>query len=306
VKLRREGNDVRAEGYFSRAYELAKTPRTAAQLGLVELAIGEFAEAEARLSEALGARSAWVAEHKETLEKSLALARKNLVRVELTPVPEGATYAMGGGEPRPVPSDGALWVSAGKAVVVRVASPDQEPVELRIEGKAGETRTVAFPGSAASTPARALAAPAPPPPETIATVPPREALPVPAPPAAPSAPPEDGGGGDGRGAKIGGAVLAGVGVASAIAGVVLYAKGSSKLDEYRRAVNSDGQIPWNPDDENWKTMQTAGIVAIAAGGAAIVGGAALFLLAGPTAPRAEGVAFVASPHAAGLCYHGAF
>src|SRR6476659_9962930 len=37
--LRQRGDNERAHGYFKRAYEIARTGRTAAQLGLVEMAI---------------------------------------------------------------------------------------------------------------------------------------------------------------------------------------------------------------------------------------------------------------------------
>src|SRR5512138_3799471 len=46
IELRRRGDDARAHGYFKRAYELSKTPRAAAQLGLVDQAVGRFAEAD--------------------------------------------------------------------------------------------------------------------------------------------------------------------------------------------------------------------------------------------------------------------
>jgi hypothetical protein len=41
IELRRAGQDARAEGYFRRTYQLAATSRTAAQLGLCELAVGD-------------------------------------------------------------------------------------------------------------------------------------------------------------------------------------------------------------------------------------------------------------------------
>jgi hypothetical protein len=43
VELRRKGQNALAQGYFKRAYAIAHTPRSAAQLGLVEHALGYFA-----------------------------------------------------------------------------------------------------------------------------------------------------------------------------------------------------------------------------------------------------------------------
>ena len=60
VELRRQGKDAKAEGYMRRAYQLAATPRTAAQLGLVEVAVKNYLDAEAHLSEALRGKIRWL------------------------------------------------------------------------------------------------------------------------------------------------------------------------------------------------------------------------------------------------------
>src|SRR4051812_16035681 len=59
--LRRAGKDERALPLLRKAYDLAGTPRTAAQLGLVEVALGYRLEAERHLSESLASpRDVWV------------------------------------------------------------------------------------------------------------------------------------------------------------------------------------------------------------------------------------------------------
>ena len=61
---------------FEKAYQISRTPRTAAQLGLCELELGDFVEAERHLNEALAEpEHPWVKKNKATLKKSLETAR---------------------------------------------------------------------------------------------------------------------------------------------------------------------------------------------------------------------------------------
>src|SRR5262252_5115498 len=64
IALRRAGEDARAYGYFKRAYEISKTPRTTAQLGLASQAVGKFSEAELLLSAALETDDPWVQQNR--------------------------------------------------------------------------------------------------------------------------------------------------------------------------------------------------------------------------------------------------
>jgi len=300
VKLRREGQDARAEGYFKRAYELAKTSRTAAQLGLAELAVGEFAEAELHLSEALAAKDAWVNEHLKALEGGRKTARQHLLRVELLSVPSGsgATYALGGGSPVGVPADGVLWLAPATATL-RVAAPGRRPFEVRVDGREGEIRRIAVELPEQKESVKAVSIPVPP---VAPAAPVREPAPAATVALAPQ-PDTD----EGRGLRIGGYALASVGIAAEIAGVILYMEGSSRLNEYRTAVNSNGQIAWNPRDESWKTLRQGGVACFVAGGAAIAGGVAL-LIAGSVSERpGEGkVSLVTGPGLGGVSLRGAF
>ena len=53
VELRHQGHDVRALPLFQKAYGMTRTPRTAGQLGLCEMAMGYWLDAENHLGEAL-------------------------------------------------------------------------------------------------------------------------------------------------------------------------------------------------------------------------------------------------------------
>jgi tetratricopeptide (TPR) repeat protein len=79
VKLRGSDNTARALPLFEQAYQVSRTPRTAAQLGLCELELGYFVEAERYLGEALAAPDhPWVAKNKGALKKSLETARASI------------------------------------------------------------------------------------------------------------------------------------------------------------------------------------------------------------------------------------
>jgi len=153
VKLRRRGDNTRAEGYFLRAYQLAATPRTAAQLGLAELALGEFLEAETHLSEALGRRDAWVSEHRQAIEDGRGAARKHLVRVELAPLPAETTVSNAGAPAVTAPGDGVIWLAPGKATTLRLEAPGHKGTVLQVEGAEGETRHVSVDMPAVPPPA---------------------------------------------------------------------------------------------------------------------------------------------------------
>src|SRR5262249_947064 len=91
VEMRRKGDDLKAHGYFQRAYDLARTPRGAAQLGLADLAIADSLAAEQHLSEALRSTDPWVAHNRTLLETSRDKARKTLGAVTVRGAPDKTT-----------------------------------------------------------------------------------------------------------------------------------------------------------------------------------------------------------------------
>jgi hypothetical protein len=83
VEPRRKGEHTRAYRYLKRAYDLARTPRSAAQLGLVEHARGPYSDAEVLLGEALATSDPWVGQNRPRLESSRNFVRSKLGRVEI-------------------------------------------------------------------------------------------------------------------------------------------------------------------------------------------------------------------------------
>jgi hypothetical protein len=269
VKLRRQGRDSRAEGYFKRAYELAATPRTAAQLGLVELALQEYAPAQAHLDESLRNADAWVREHHQVLEDGVTSARTHLLRVEIAGAPGGTTFTANGGDAGRLPADGVLWLTPDAPTVLALEAPGHKSASVRAEGHAGETKRV----SVDMSPPEASVAPAPVETPVVVASPPAESAGAPQPEAAPPAAPSD----HGRALRVGGIVVGAVGVVTDVVGVVLLSQGLSKRDDTVNASNSNGAVPWNPSDRDWETLRNSGVGCLVGGSIALAAGVGLFV-----------------------------
>src|SRR5438309_7479013 len=91
VELRHQGHDVRALPLFQKAYGMTRTPRTAGQLGLCEMAMGYWLDAENHLSEALNdPQHPWVSRNLGDLTGALASVRTNIGDVVVGGGPVGA------------------------------------------------------------------------------------------------------------------------------------------------------------------------------------------------------------------------
>jgi hypothetical protein len=160
VQLRGQDQTARALPLFEKAYKLSRTPRTAGQLGLCELELGNYAEAELHLAEALATPThPWIAKNKTTLKQQLDVARANVGELALTVTPATAEVRLDD-----KPSDKALRgvpIHLKKGPVdVEVRAPGYQPVRQTIIIVAGkrEERTyalVAEPPPLATVPAAA-------------------------------------------------------------------------------------------------------------------------------------------------------
>ena len=162
VKLRAHDSAPQALPLFEKAYQVSRTPRTAAQLGLCEQDLGYFVEAERYLTEALAAPDhPWVAKNKATLKKSLDTARASIGELALTLSPAGAEVSLNG-----KPVDKALLgapLRLGKGPVdVEVRAAGYQPARetVTIAGGKREPRTYALVPEPAKPAAPLLVAPA--------------------------------------------------------------------------------------------------------------------------------------------------
>jgi hypothetical protein len=128
VALRKQGEDAKAHGYFQRAYDLAHTPRTAAQLGLCDLAVGRWIEAEVHLGESLDSSDPWVNNQRAALDQGRAKARAKLGKVVISGAAPGSTVTATGRPPTRLADDGQVWVAPG-SVHVKVEAPGFRSVE---------------------------------------------------------------------------------------------------------------------------------------------------------------------------------
>jgi hypothetical protein len=276
VEMRRRGDDLKAHGYFQRAYDLARTPRVAAQLGFADLAIADNLAAEQHLSEALRSIDPWVAQNRTLIETSRDKARKSLGVVTLRGAPDKTTVEVANHPAIPLPADATVWVPAGGAEL-RFAAPNREPWTRQVTVATGATATL----EVEAPPARPPAAPeagGPP-------VAPPPAVPLPVPPE-PS---------DRSWQRTAGWAAGGAGVVLVAGGVGALLIHASKINDFNgvtNAPNAKGQCDKSLPNagggpcqglldsaNSWSTLAVVGFVA---GGAALAGAVVLHL----TAPRA--------------------
>ena len=135
VELRRRHDDEAAVREFQKAYDLVRSPRAAAQLGLAEQALGRWEDAERHVDEALHTPTdAWVAKNRTTLEESLGTIQAHLGRVEVIGDPAGAEVSVNGRSVGKLPLD-PVKVSAG-----------QVDVEMHASGYVSAQRTLSIVG----------------------------------------------------------------------------------------------------------------------------------------------------------------
>ena len=122
IELRRLGDDQAAVREFKKAYDLERSPRVAAQLGLAEQAIGRWAEAAVNVGEALHSPAdPWVVKNRKTLDQTLALIKTHVGRVEVVGEPQAAENVNGRAAGR-IPTAEPILVNAGE-VDVEVKAP---------------------------------------------------------------------------------------------------------------------------------------------------------------------------------------
>jgi hypothetical protein len=257
VQLRKQGDDEKAKELFQRAYTISKTPRAAAQLGLVEDALKHFEASQGFLSEALEAHEPWIEAHRKVLEDTLADVRKQLARIEIVGAAPGTTVVLGDGRSLALPANGTLWLAPG-SIAMRIESPGSNSVTRLADAKPGDHVTIDV-----SAPLASKTTVAPPP------------APAPSTPEAPTPKPaevDD----PGRHLRIAGLATGAAGVALGVTGVVLYQIAGTKLDHIKGAIGGGGS--WSNSDRDWQTYDHAGVGLMIGGGVAVAAGATMYFL----------------------------
>jgi hypothetical protein len=295
VQLRRKGDEAKAHGYFQRAYDLARTPRSAAQLGLSDLAIKQWLPAEIHITEALDAPDPWVESIKASLMKSRASARAHLGKIEIEGVPPDAEIEATDRPRTKLPASGALYFAPGP-VHVRIQAVGFEAFTQDTAVEAGGTTRLHVAMARIETPP-------PPPPEK--KVPERR---IATDDGARAGGHKDGGTirithheppkDDGRPLRITGIAVAGVGVAAGVTGFVLRSMATTKINN-AMSDYANGRL-YNPANSNYQTLDGAGVGLMIGGGVALAGGVVAYILGLQQSPHEPTVAVSAGRDGAGV------
>jgi hypothetical protein len=313
VELRAQKKDERALPLFEKAYQVSRSPRTAGQLGLVELALGYFVDAEKYLGEALASPDhPWVAKNLSTLNAQLATAKSQIGELYIIGEPAGADVLVNGKPVGKLPLSGPVRLDKGRV-----------DVQVRAPGYVGSSDTVTIAGGRREDRSyrlqREAVAVAPPPPvvapaakempRPVETTPPSVAVPPPpagpepaaASPSAPAAtitatPPS---GGDHTNLRP---AAWGVGIGAAVAlvfGAVEGVVAIKNRNDFNNHLGSDPNDPFNMGaqitdcnlqsptpacqeiEDSWSRARTLSIVGFVAGGVLAGGAAVLWVLSAP-------------------------
>ena len=177
VELRKKGADNRALPLFQKAYDLERSPRTAAQLGLAEASLGYWLAAERHLTEALqSTRNPWLSKHEPALRKTLKEVQASIGEVEIIGEPADTELTVNGQAVGKLPLPAAVRVPEGAVQVVARANGHQS--DSRNISVQGGKRVVVkislelMAAPAAEVPVASLPAPAPGPAPAAGTEPP--------------------------------------------------------------------------------------------------------------------------------------
>ncbi|MEA2697988.1 MAG: hypothetical protein QOI66_2259 [Myxococcales bacterium] len=136
IELRQQGHDVRALPLFRKAYEMARNPRTAAQLGFCEMALGYWVDAENHLSEAMDVpEHPWVAKNTIEIAGALSAVRRNITTIVVDGEPPGAEVVVNHQVAGRLPLNQPVRLGRGIA-----------DIEVRAPGYVAVSRSMKIPG----------------------------------------------------------------------------------------------------------------------------------------------------------------
>ena len=143
LDLRRAGRSADALALFRRAYEVAPSPRTLGQLGLVESSLQHWADAEAHLAAALATPDdAWVHRNRQFLDQARERTKEHMGELVITG-PPGTKISL---DERPI---GSLPLAAPVRLVegeiaINATSAGYKPFSLDLSIKGGARAAVSI------------------------------------------------------------------------------------------------------------------------------------------------------------------
>jgi hypothetical protein len=150
LELRRDGRDEEALKLFRRAYDLAPSPRSRAQVALAEQALGQWVAADEDMAAALHvSEDPWIARNASALNEALRVVRSHTGQIMILGTPAGANVRINGNVAGRLPLSQPARVAAGD-VVVAVDAPGYESISRRVSVAANtlDRETIELPISA--------------------------------------------------------------------------------------------------------------------------------------------------------------
>jgi len=143
VELRKQGHNDLALPLLERAYYTAPSGRTAAQLGLVRLALDQWVEAEALLEKSLALGGSWIEKYRSVLEDSIQQARSHIGRLLVKGTPPGASVVVDGATVGALPMASPVELAEGRRrLLVRASGFTDFAEEVVVVGKESQVLEV--------------------------------------------------------------------------------------------------------------------------------------------------------------------
>lgn len=128
VALRRQGDDLAALKKFEQANSIEQSPRTFAQLGLAEQALGRWGAADRHLRAALAnPNDGWMAKNRRSIEQALKTVAQHVGQLEVVGSPAGSEVRVDGELVGKLPLQRGVPATAG-IVAVEVRAPGHLPI----------------------------------------------------------------------------------------------------------------------------------------------------------------------------------
>ncbi len=257
--LREAGNEREASIVLQKAYDISRSPRAAAQLGLSELALGRWVEAEQHVSEALEARSdSWIRDRKRTevLEESLRTIHSHLGTLEVTGTPDGAEVVVAGRVAGRLPLHGPVRAASGP-VELEVLAPGYVPLSRTVNLEAGQYQRIRV----------RLDKPQAVPPPDVSAPAPTPGLP----PAVGQSAPESASSPDGSRLQIAGVITASLGIAAVASGIAFNMKANNVIADMESTERYTSE-----KDSDHKAFKALAWVGYGVGAACVATGAILY------------------------------
>ncbi len=143
LELRRAGRSADALALFRRAYEVAPSPRTLGQMGLVESSLQLWADAEAHLTAALATpEDGWVHRNHQFLQRATERAHEHMGDLLITG-PPGTKVSLGDTPIGSLPLAGPVRLPEGD-VAIHATSDGCKPFSLDLSIKGGARAAVSI------------------------------------------------------------------------------------------------------------------------------------------------------------------